>query len=643
MSDLNFFMPIAKKDDAQRMVWGYASTPTLDLDNEIVTIDAIKAALPDYMEWANIREMHQPSAVGVAKEANIDTKGLYLGARITDEEAWQKVLDGVYKGFSIGGKILEKVGKEIRALSLIEISLVDRPANPDARIDAFKNAEFIDGPLTLMKSAMVRDIVDPELSDDLVFKAEDRPALSRLVKWLGLAKGGNEPGDGSKPYGDVEYADPGHQADGKHRYPIDTENHIRAAWSYIHKPKNQEGYTPSQLASIKAKIEAAWKEKIDPKGPPEAGKAAKAVDTTDIDKSMYVVADLAYAFGSIRSAQRSLIREGMIEGDGDDKEFADELGRIAQQLAVVMGRKAEHEGTEALMLDDADDIISDEFNSYGYGVPIMAGATLTAAEKAILAKRRGSSTRGEHLAKAKEHIAKCMSFHKEAMSECAKAAKMHHDFAHSLKAAADGTDKPEFDHPTAMKHMAAVAQHLGDAHDHAELADHHLGKAAGTGGEMQEEPNHDAPTDDGIQGGGGNLAPPHGHDYDAISPFPGKGARTGYTKEQVDLMVESAVNAAKAESLEKALSSFSRAPGARLPVQVFSVDKTAAAGGNTNTRDLLLADVDTSAFATDGEGNVINKTAAQSSAANLMGNILRNPQAFGKSLSDPGFRSSMGR
>src|SRR5580704_13045715 len=51
MSDLRFFLPISKIDKPRRMVWGYASTPTLDLDDEIVDIDALKAALPSYMEW----------------------------------------------------------------------------------------------------------------------------------------------------------------------------------------------------------------------------------------------------------------------------------------------------------------------------------------------------------------------------------------------------------------------------------------------------------------------------------------------------------------------------------------------------------------------------------------------------------------
>lgn len=73
-----------------------------------------------------------------------------------------------------------------------------------------------------------------------------------------------------EPYGAVEYADPGYQSDKKKRYPIDTEEHIRAAWNYIHKAHNGGKYSSEQLAHIKAKIVSAWKRKIDPKGPPSA-------------------------------------------------------------------------------------------------------------------------------------------------------------------------------------------------------------------------------------------------------------------------------------------------------------------------------------------------------------------------------------
>jgi hypothetical protein len=64
------------------------------------------------------------------------------------------------------------------------------------------------------------------------------------------------------PYGPkstVDYADPGYQSDGKARYPLDTQDHCRAAWSYISMPKNAAKYTADQLAQIKARIQAAGK------------------------------------------------------------------------------------------------------------------------------------------------------------------------------------------------------------------------------------------------------------------------------------------------------------------------------------------------------------------------------------------------
>ena len=70
-------------------------------------------------------------------------------------------------------------------------------------------------------------------------------------------RGGNAPGDGSKPYGNVSYADPGLQADGKKRYPVDTAKHVKAALAYISKKKNAGKYSTGQLAKIKGRIRAA--------------------------------------------------------------------------------------------------------------------------------------------------------------------------------------------------------------------------------------------------------------------------------------------------------------------------------------------------------------------------------------------------
>jgi hypothetical protein len=63
----------------------------------------------------------------------------------------------------------------------------------------------------------------------------------------------------NKPYGDVKYADPGYQSDKKKRYPLDSEEHCRAAWSYINQQDNASKYNPAQLKAVKGRIAAALK------------------------------------------------------------------------------------------------------------------------------------------------------------------------------------------------------------------------------------------------------------------------------------------------------------------------------------------------------------------------------------------------
>jgi hypothetical protein len=63
--------------------------------------------------------------------------------------------------------------------------------------------------------------------------------------------------DGKKPYGDVTYADPGYQKDGKKRYPIDTAAHVRSALSYIGQASNAAQYSPADLKRVRARIRAA--------------------------------------------------------------------------------------------------------------------------------------------------------------------------------------------------------------------------------------------------------------------------------------------------------------------------------------------------------------------------------------------------
>lgn len=164
-------------DDGTIKVWGFASAETEDSDGETITADAMKAALPDYMKFGAVREMHQPKAAGTAIEAEVLEDGkTWFGAHVVDSEAVKKVKTGVYKGFSIGGKVTERdeLNKAvIKGLKLIEVSLVDRPANPDAVF-------------TMYKAETVEEISAVDALADLLNKGEVTP--ERLLE---LAKGGD--------------------------------------------------------------------------------------------------------------------------------------------------------------------------------------------------------------------------------------------------------------------------------------------------------------------------------------------------------------------------------------------------------------------------------------------------------------------
>ena len=148
---LRLSMPIGKVDVERRMVSGFASLDNIDKQDDIVTAEASVQAFKNFK--GNLREMHQPSAVGRMISFKEDRyfdpnskkfyNGVYVSAYVS-KNAWEKVLDGTYTGFSIGGNIkvwddaynteLDKSIRVIKDYDLYELSLVDSPANQFASI-----------------------------------------------------------------------------------------------------------------------------------------------------------------------------------------------------------------------------------------------------------------------------------------------------------------------------------------------------------------------------------------------------------------------------------------------------------------------------------------------------------------------------
>lgn len=153
---LSYFIPLTKADEARREVWGVAAIEQPDQSGEIMDYEKSK---PYFWEWSkrvekasggksrgNVRDSHTLKAVGKVIKLLFDdaAKAVRVGVKVLDSEAWQKVTEGVFTGFSIGGRYGERwsdpLNKSLTRYVAIpnEISLVDLPCIPGAQFEMVK-------------------------------------------------------------------------------------------------------------------------------------------------------------------------------------------------------------------------------------------------------------------------------------------------------------------------------------------------------------------------------------------------------------------------------------------------------------------------------------------------------------------------
>lgn len=151
MTLANAYAAIVKMDDnpdGTLTVYGKATDDTLDIDQQICDPVWLDRAMPEWFTTGgNIREQHSNIAAGVAEEYEKKADGHYITALVVDPVSVKKVKSRVLKGFSIGIKS-PRVVKDNKAVNgriidgqIVEVSLVDRPANPNAKLVLAKSVE----------------------------------------------------------------------------------------------------------------------------------------------------------------------------------------------------------------------------------------------------------------------------------------------------------------------------------------------------------------------------------------------------------------------------------------------------------------------------------------------------------------------
>ena len=183
-----------KHSDGTMTVYGKATDDSIDMDQQICDPTWLDIAMPAWFKsGGNIREQHSNIAAGVAKEYEAKSDGHYISALVVDPVSVKKVEAGVLKGFSIGIKS-PRVVRDQKAANgriidgqIIEVSLVDRPANPNAKLIMAKSVE---GESSLVQVEELHEYKAPLPSDiaKSVVKTEKGSKMETIKQITELAK-----------------------------------------------------------------------------------------------------------------------------------------------------------------------------------------------------------------------------------------------------------------------------------------------------------------------------------------------------------------------------------------------------------------------------------------------------------------------
>lgn len=140
------FVKKAEDDPNVRIVYGCVSDTSIDMAKQRCDQEWLRKSLTSWFnDWGNIREMHKDVAVGTAVSLTEESPGTwFLTSKIVDEHAVRFLDEGIYKGYSIHAMWPKFRSDPTAPMGLIiggdivEVSLVDRPCNNNAKIAVVK-------------------------------------------------------------------------------------------------------------------------------------------------------------------------------------------------------------------------------------------------------------------------------------------------------------------------------------------------------------------------------------------------------------------------------------------------------------------------------------------------------------------------
>jgi hypothetical protein len=374
-------MPFAKVDAERRIVSGFATLDNIDKQNDIVTPEASLNAFSKFR--GNIREMHQPSAVGKMVAFKEDKyfdpeskkfySGIYVSAYVSKgaQDCWEKVLDGTYSGFSIGGRMNkwddaydEKMDASIRIIKdydLVELSLVDNPANQFASI---LSVEKVDG-----VNKFSGEVVDVEIEN--VFWDKDSGLVSVTSEETSVSPVSGVP---MQNIGFVEKSD-SDKVD-MIKFLVDSAKGINV--TKMNKEDNMTDEINNEVAAEEVAIDAV-------EIAPEADAEIEAPVAEDVEKAVKPEDEDQAAEGDMDATESSADEEEEKKAEKSDEVSStdvtdlkdavtsafSEITAVVKSLAdEVAALKKSHELTEAKFADAQND-----FNNLGKSIDALQADT----------------------------------------------------------------------------------------------------------------------------------------------------------------------------------------------------------------------------------------------------------------------------
>jgi hypothetical protein len=317
-------------DDGTLMVFGKATDDTLDLDSQICDPAWLDTAMPAWFKsGGNIREMHGPSAAGVAKEYESKADGHYIGVHVVDPIAVKKVENRVYQGFSIGIKN-PRVVRDTKAVngriidgSIIEVSLVDRPANPSAKLILAKSVE---GESTLVQVEELHEYKAPSPSE--IFKHGDHDQSDHAPGGGGGSS--DKPSDSNKPSEDSSNSNRDNEVARINEGRADEVrvglSDVRDAILDVDEDKAQDA--AASVKEAQELVDSAMNSLDDARNATDGSHASSIEDA---------IKDLGVAEDKIIDAQSALSE---VDYDVEDQE--DELADMRDEVTEIMGDLEEY-------------------------------------------------------------------------------------------------------------------------------------------------------------------------------------------------------------------------------------------------------------------------------------------------------------